>query len=85
MEAITLLIAVVALIIAILAYQRTGGTSELIRKIESGISSDDLKKQMDALTTMTDVLKRKNCRCIGSIGEGHPENRKRRINLTLRG
>jgi hypothetical protein len=31
MEGITLLIAVVALIVAILAYQRTGGTAELKR------------------------------------------------------
>jgi hypothetical protein len=59
MEALTLLIAVIALIIAILAYQRTGGTSELVRKIESGISSEDLKKQMSALTSMTDALREK--------------------------
>jgi uncharacterized protein YoxC len=59
MEAITLLIAVVALILAILAYQRTGGTAELMRKIESSGSSEDLKKQMDALTTITDALREK--------------------------
>jgi hypothetical protein len=59
MEALTLFIAVVALIIAILAYQRTGGTAELLRKIESGISSEDLKKQMSTLTSMTDALREK--------------------------
>jgi len=59
MEALTLLIAVIALIIAILAYQRTGGTADLARRIESGVSSDDLKKQMAALTTMTDALREK--------------------------
>ncbi len=59
MEGITLLIAVVALIIAILAYQRTGGTAELKRQIEVGASSPDLKKQMDALTTITDSLREK--------------------------
>jgi len=59
MEALTLLIAVIALIIAILAYQRTGGTADLARKIESGVSSEDLKKQMAALTTMTDALREK--------------------------
>jgi hypothetical protein len=48
MDAITLLIAVVALIIAILAYQRTGGTAELKRKIESTIPPEDLKKQLNA-------------------------------------
>jgi hypothetical protein len=59
MEAITLLIAVVALILAILAYQRTGGTAELKRYIEAGISSPDLKKQIDALVAMTDSLREK--------------------------
>ena len=59
MEAITLLIAVVALIIAILAYQRTGGTAELKRQIESRTSSLDLKKEVDTLVTMTDALREK--------------------------
>jgi hypothetical protein len=59
MEGITLLIAVVALIIAILAYQRTGGTGELKRQIESVTSSPDLKKQMEALMAMTDSLREK--------------------------
>jgi hypothetical protein len=59
MEAITLLIAIVALIIAILAYQRTGGTAELKRQIESRASSPDIKKQMDALVAMTESLREK--------------------------
>jgi hypothetical protein len=59
MEGITLLIAVVALIVAILAYQRTGGTAELKRQIEAGTPSFDLKKQMDALVAMTDSLREK--------------------------
>jgi hypothetical protein len=59
MEAITLLIAVVALVIAILAYQRTGGTAELKRQMESMTSSPDMKKQMDALVAMTNSLREK--------------------------
>ncbi len=59
MEAITLLIAVVALIIAILAYQRTGGTAELKRQLETKTSSVDLKKQIDDLMAMTDSLRNK--------------------------
>jgi len=59
MEGITLLIAVVALIIAILAYQRTGGTADLKRLLDSKTSSPDLKKQMDTLVAMTDVLREK--------------------------
>ncbi|MEW6374640.1 MAG: hypothetical protein AB1502_02485 [Thermodesulfobacteriota bacterium] len=59
MDAITLLIAVVALVISILAYQRTGGTAELKRQIESKAASPDLKKQVDALVAMTDTLREK--------------------------
>ncbi len=59
MEGITLLIAVVALVLSILAYQRTGGTAELRRKFESGASSEDLKRQMEALSTIVDSLREK--------------------------
>ena len=59
MEGITLLIAVVALIIAILAYQRTGGTAELKRQFEARASSPELRKQVDALVAMTDSLREK--------------------------
>jgi hypothetical protein len=53
------IIAVVALIISILAYQRTGGTAELRRQIESKPTPPDLKKQIDVLTAMTDALREK--------------------------
>ena len=53
------IIAVVALIISILAYQRTGGTAELRRQIESKTAPPDLKKQIDVLTAMTDALREK--------------------------
>ena len=59
MEGMTLLIAVAALIIAILAYQRTGGTVELKRKLESTVSMEDMKKQVDALSSLTDSLREK--------------------------
>jgi len=59
MEAITLLIAVVALILSILAYQRTGGSTDLKRMLESRTSSVDLKKQVESLVTMTDALREK--------------------------
>jgi predicted Holliday junction resolvase-like endonuclease len=59
MEAITLLIAVVALVLSILAYQRTGGTAGLKRQIESKSSSLDLKSEMDSLVAMADALREK--------------------------
>jgi hypothetical protein len=54
-----LVISLISIGISLLVYHRTGGTTELIRKIESGVSSEDLKKQMDALTAMTDSLREK--------------------------
>ncbi len=52
-------IAVIALVISILAYQRTGGTAELKRKIESTVPPEDLKKQVEALAAITDSLREK--------------------------
>ncbi len=57
MEAITLLIAVVALIISIRAYQRTGAAAEGKRQVETMASSVDFKKQVDAMASMTDALR----------------------------
>ena len=58
MEAITLLIAVVALIIAILAYVRSGGMRDQIQQFNS-LTSTDLKKQIDLLREKTaDALDR---------------------------
>jgi hypothetical protein len=54
-----LIISLISIVISIVAYHRTGGPAELMRKIESTASSDDLKKQMDALTTITDALREK--------------------------
>ena len=54
-----LVISLISSGISLLVYHRTGGTAELMRKIESGVSSEDLKKQMDSLTAMTDSLREK--------------------------
>ena len=54
-----LIISLISLGVSVVAYHRTGGTTELLKKIESSASSEDLKKQMDALTTITDALREK--------------------------
>ena len=59
MEGITLLIAVVALVLSILAYQRTGGPAELKRHLESTTSPGDLRKQVETLTTLVDSMREK--------------------------
>jgi hypothetical protein len=50
---------IVALIISILAYQRTGGTADLKKKIQSTVPPDELKKQVERLEVMTDTLREK--------------------------
>jgi UPF0716 family protein affecting phage T7 exclusion len=54
-----LVISLISIGVSLLVYHRTGGTTELMKKIETGVSSDDLKKQMDTLTAMTDSLREK--------------------------
>jgi len=54
-----LVISLISIGVSLLVYHRTGGTTELMKKIETGASSDDLKKQMDTLTAMTDSLREK--------------------------
>jgi len=50
---------IVALIISILAYQRTGGTAEIKKKLQSAVPPEDLKKQVERLEVMTDTLREK--------------------------
>jgi hypothetical protein len=52
-------ISLIAIGISLLAYYRTGGMTELFRKIEAEKPSEDLKKQVDALITITDSLREK--------------------------
>ena len=54
-----LILSLISLGVSVVAYHRTGGTAELLQKIESSASSEDLKKQMAALTTITDALREK--------------------------
>jgi len=51
--------AIIALIISILAYQRTGGTSEMRKKLQSSVPPEEMKKQMERLEAMTDSLREK--------------------------
>lgn len=66
MDWVALFIAIIALITAILAYQRTGGAKELKQKVDSLSSSMEslkdragvgLKEQIEHLTTVTESIK----------------------------
>jgi len=76
MEGITLLIAVVALVLSILAYQRTGGTSDLKRHLDSTASSGDLKKQVEALNAIVDTLREKTADALDRLEKTIRKNEK---------
>lgn len=73
MSILALAIAIVALIISILAYQRAGGTADLKKRVEAlsaitdtlrektadTLSTVDLKKRIDTLSSLTDSLREK--------------------------
>ncbi len=50
---------IVALIVSILAYQRTGGTAEIRKRLQSAVPPEDLKKQVERLEVMTETLREK--------------------------
>ncbi len=57
MDVVTLLIAIVALVVAILAYQRTGGIHDLRRQVDAlGEQSEEVAKS--ARTVTADMLDR---------------------------
>jgi hypothetical protein len=85
MEYVTFLIAIIALIIAILAYQRTGGAKELKQKVDSLSSSMEsikeragvgLKEQIEHLTSATESIRDRTAGAIDRLEKavrGKPE------------
>ncbi len=59
MAGLAFVIAIVALVFAYLAYQRSGGTSELKTKVEQlGITTDTLREKLaDALSRMEKAVR----------------------------
>jgi len=81
------IIAVFALIISVLAYQRTGGTKEVKKTVDSLSSTMEtlkdragvgLKEQMETLTSVTESLKDKTADAIDRLEKalrGKPEEK----------
>ena len=76
MSVITFIIAIIALIISILAYQRTGGAKELKKTVDSLSSTMEslkehagggLKDQIEHLTSVTESLRDKTAKVIGKL------------------
>ena len=64
---LTLILAVIALVIAILAYQKAGGMTDLRKQIEQIASSSELRKSVDSLASATESLKEKTAEALGKI------------------
>ena len=67
MDILALILAVIALIIAILAYQKVGGVADLRKQIEQIASSAELKKSVDSLAAATETLREKTAEAIGKL------------------
>jgi len=93
MQVVTFIIAIIALIISILAYQRTGGAKELKQKVDSLSSSMEslkeragvgLKEQIDHLTSVKESIRDRTAGAIDRLEkavrkkpEGKPPEEKR--------
>ncbi len=67
MDVLSLILAIIALVIAILAYRRVGAIADLKKQIDQIASSVDLRKSMDSLGAMTDTLREKTSEAIGKL------------------
>ncbi|NIS60856.1 MAG: hypothetical protein GTO13_09195 [Proteobacteria bacterium] len=79
MLVITLIIAIIALLISILAYRRTGGAQELKKTVDSLSSTmeslkdrtgDSLREQVEKLTSVTESVKDKTADAIDRLEKG---------------
>jgi hypothetical protein len=87
MEYFAFFIAIIALIVAVLAYQRTGGAKELKQKVDSLSSSMEsikeragvgLKERVDHLTVVTESIRDRTAGAIDRLEQavrGKPEEK----------
>jgi biopolymer transport protein ExbB/TolQ len=87
MQILTFIIAIIALIISILAYRRTGGAKELKQKVDSLSSSMEsikeragvgLKERVDHLTAVTESIRDRTAGAIDRLERavrGKPEEK----------
>jgi len=67
MDVLSLILAIIALVIAILAYRRVGAIADLKKQIHQIASSVDLRKSMDSLGAVTDTLREKTSEAVGKL------------------
>jgi hypothetical protein len=64
---LTLILSVIALIIAILAYQKVGGLADLRKQIDQIASSEELKKSIETMAAATESLRERTAEAIGRL------------------
>jgi len=87
MLAVTFIIAIIALVISVLAYRRTGGARELKKTVDSLSASmeslkdragEELKERVEHLTSVTESLREKTADTIDRVERavrGKPEEK----------
>ena len=67
MEILNLVLSIVALVLAILAYQKAGGVAGLRKQIDQVASSGELRKSIEVLTAATQSLRERTAEAIGRL------------------
>ena len=67
MDVLSLILAVVALVVAIIAYEKVGGLADVKKQIDQFASSAELRKSVDTLTAVADTLREKTIGAIGTM------------------
>lgn len=67
MEVLTLILAIAALVIAVLAYKRAGGMADLKKRVDQIASAVDVRKSVAALVATSDILKEKTAEAITKL------------------
>ncbi len=83
MDVLSLVLAVVALVIAMLAYRKVGGMADLRKQMDQIASSTNFRESADSLTAAADALRDKTAEAIGKLedvirkdGRGKPPEAK---------
>lgn len=84
MEVFTLIIAVIALVIAVVTYQRTGGIKDLRRRVEAVSSRtqevrNDLQRRAESVSSKTQIMRDVTANSLGRLekivrGKGNDRN-----------
>ena len=67
MDVLSLIVAIIALVIAVLAYRRVGGLADLKKQIDQIRPSVELRSSVDSLAAAADTLREKTSELVGKL------------------